>query len=107
VPAQKLLFGHTDTKPSGDLRGLIAGWFDTVNAGPKVERDSYEKIRTEVGGDAAKWLFLSDSVKEVRAARAAGMNSFVVVRDGNTMLSDEEKEGQVLISSFAELDVGR
>src|SRR5690606_34405920 len=26
VPAQKLLFGHTD---AGDLAGMFSGWFDT------------------------------------------------------------------------------
>jgi len=105
VAAQKLLFQYTTV---GDLRDLIGGYFDTVNAGSKVEKESYEKIWKQSGleGDReeiGKWLFLSDNVKEVKAAKEAGMMAWVVVREGNAELSDDEKEGEVLIRSFEEV----
>jgi len=105
VPAQKLLFKYTNTPGTPDLNPLLSGYFDTVSAGLKTEKSSYEKIvrtRTEEG---AKWLFLSDNVKEVRAARAAGMQAVVVVREGNPVLEHEEREGQVIIHSFDEIQI--
>ncbi|KAM3071939.1 enolase-phosphatase E1 [Clarireedia jacksonii] len=113
VAAQKLLFRYTT---DGDLRPLIyhgldedgegkGGYWDTVNAGSKQEKGSYEKIARENRelGAVEEWLFLSDNVGEVRAAREAGMNSFVVLREGNQELSEGEKEGQVLVNSFEEV----
>jgi enolase-phosphatase E1 len=100
VPAQKLLFRHTNGEPA-DLTGRIADWFDTVNAGPKTESASYARIMArypEVG--AGEWLFLSDNVREVVAAREAGMQAVVVVRPGNAELGEEERRGQRLVESF-------
>ncbi|KAJ4159303.1 uncharacterized protein LMH87_008210 [Akanthomyces muscarius] len=71
VPAQKLLFGHTTAHPS-DMMPFISAWFDTVNAGPKTEAESYSKILSTVPQTKpGRWLFLSDNMKEVDAARAA------------------------------------
>lgn len=53
------------------------------------------KIAATREEELGKWLFLSDNVKEVRAAREAGMQSYVVVREGNAVLTEQEREGQV------------
>lgn len=103
VPAQKLLFQYTNSTPEADLRPLISGYFDTVSAGMKTERGSYEKIAATRGENVGKWLFLSDNVKEVDAAKEAGMQSFVVVREGNAPLSDEDKKRNILVQSFREI----
>lgn len=100
VKAQRLLFEYTK---DGDVRPLISGYFDTVNAGSKIESGSYGKIVENVGGKGERWLFLSDNVREVGAARGAGMRSFVVVREGNAVLSQEEGEGEVLVGRLDEL----
>jgi len=105
VAAQKLLFQYTDCRPDEDLRGLISGYFDTVNAGMKMEKESYVKIAKTREEYIGKWLFLSDRVEEVEAAKSAGMQSFVVVRDGNVALSDEDKANHVLITSFDQIKV--
>lgn len=66
VQAQKLFFGHVGTSDGGkqDLRPLFEPyWFDTVNAGNKFEKSSYEKIAAEMGIKAEDALFLSDHVK--------------------------------------------
>jgi enolase-phosphatase E1 len=65
VPAQKLLFQYTNTKPNEDLRPLIRDYFDTVNAGFKQEKGSYIKIAGTRKEEIGKWLFLSDRVEEV------------------------------------------
>ncbi|KAI9897577.1 hypothetical protein N3K66_007433 [Trichothecium roseum] len=89
VPAQKLFFGHTDSQPS-DLKPLISDWFDTVNAGLKTEVKSYETILSHhADTPPARWLFLSDNIKEVDAARAAGMQSVPVIRPGNAPLPSD------------------
>lgn len=112
IAAQKLLFQYTDVEEvvaagyeKGDLRPLIGGYFDTTTAGMKVDKNSYEKIIQEVGGDATEFLFLSDNVSEIAASMKAGMKSVVVVREGNAYVTAEDKLGKLLITSFAELQI--
>lgn len=103
VAAQKLLFGHTT---AGDMMGLISGYFDTVNAGSKVEAESYRRIvaaHREGAVPAAEWLFLSDNVREVEAAKEAGMKSFVVQRPGNAELGEHVEEKHRVVRSFDEI----
>ncbi len=104
VSAQKLFFQHTDT-PEVDLSDLIADHFDTSNAGPKTEAQSYKSIADALKVDSEGILFLSDIVKEVAAAQEAGMKSVIVVREGNAPLSDVEKREYIKIRSFDELDL--
>jgi len=78
VPAQKLLFGHT---AFGDLTPLFSGYFDT-RIGSKVEAASYARIAQEAGMAPREMLFLSDVAAELDAARAAGFDTVLVVRDG-------------------------
>jgi enolase-phosphatase E1 len=80
VQAQKLLFAHTD---GGDLTNLFDGYFDTTT-GPKRDADSYRTIAAAIGLPADDILFLSDAVDELQAARAAGMHTVRLVRDGTT-----------------------
>lgn len=100
VAAQKLFFKHTSATPS-DMSSFISGWFDTVNAGPKIDAASYENILAAEGGvDASQWLFLSDNINEVKAARAAGMQSVPVVRPGNAPLPSELDLSNQAVTSF-------
>lgn len=78
VHAQKLLFGHT---AEGDLTPLFSRYFDT-RIGAKGEADSYRRIAAEIGLPAEAVLFLSDVTAELDAARAAGMQTLRLVRDG-------------------------
>ncbi len=84
VEAQKLLFGHTVI---GDLRPLIAGYFDT-RTGPKTESASYAAIAKAMEVAPGEAVFFSDVVKELDAAREAGMETRLVVRDGNAVVGD-------------------
>ncbi len=77
VPAQKLLFGHTK---SGDLNPLFSGYFDTSTGGKK-DSGSYEIIAKEIGVPSSEILFLSDSLDEINAAAAAGMNVIILDRE--------------------------
>jgi enolase-phosphatase E1 len=79
VYAQKLLFGYTEY---GDMNKLFSGYFDT-RVGAKVEATSYERIAQSIGVDAADILFLSDVEAELDAARAAGMQTVWLVREGH------------------------
>lgn len=89
VPAQKLIFGHSN---QGDLAPLFSGWFDTTT-GPKREAESYVKIADALGERPDDVLFLSDIVQEIDAAKAAGMRALLIDRDG----------GQGDIASFSEI----
>ena len=77
--AQRLLFGHTR---DGDMTALFSGFFDT-GVGPKTVARSYEQIAAALGTSAARLLFVSDAVKEVEAAHAAGCQTALCVRPGN------------------------
>lgn len=78
IYAQKLLFGHTRY---GDLTPLFKGYFDTTT-GAKQEADAYRRIVATIGLPAQETLFLSDIEAELDAARAAGMQTCWLVREG-------------------------
>ena len=98
VAAQKLLLQHTtETDNGGDLRELVQGWYDTVNAGMKNEESSYQTIVEEERKKGAEikpegWVFFSDNVKEVEAADKAGMKTVLTVRPGNAEVPRGELE---------------
>jgi len=77
VLAQKLLFGST---AAGDLTGFLRAHFDTTT-GPKNAPQSYAQIAKVIGAAPAHILFLSDITKELDAAREAGMQTALCVRD--------------------------
>lgn len=89
VAAQKLIFGHSN---AGDLTPLFSGYFDTTT-GPKKEAESYSRIAAEIGLPVQDILFLSDSVPEIEAARAAGLQTCLVDRE----------TGKGDVGSFAEI----
>lgn len=80
VAAQKLLFGHSR---EGDLTPLFSGYFDTL-VGHKREAESYTNILKSIGFDANEVLFLSDVKEELDAAKAAGIETLGLNRDGAT-----------------------
>lgn len=78
VKAQHLIFQYSDF---GDIRPLFTDYFDT-KVGAKQEQSSYENIITQLPFDANEVLFLSDVVSELDAAKAAGLNTLHLIRDG-------------------------
>jgi enolase-phosphatase E1 len=78
VHAQRLLFAHTG---QGDLTALFSGYFDTT-IGDKRDTASYRTIAAAIGLPPQRVLFLSDVVEELDAARAEGMQTAWVVREG-------------------------
>ena len=97
VAAQQLFFAHTEV---GDLSALLRGYYDTTT-GPKREATSYRRIAEEMHLPPPSMLFLSDVVAELDAARAAGMQTRLVVRPGNAPAP--EGHTHALIRSFDEL----
>jgi enolase-phosphatase E1 len=78
IAAQKLLFGHTE---AGNLLAHFDGFFDT-SSGNKRECDSYLNIARAIGLVPSEILFLSDIEAELDAAKAAGMATTLLARDG-------------------------
>ncbi|MCL6618716.1 acireductone synthase [Thermomonas hydrothermalis] len=102
VPAQKLLFSHTE---AGDLTPLFSGFFDT-EIGGKREPDSYRRIAEQLGSAPFDLLFLSDVVAELDAARDAGLRTVLIDRrdDYPQPRLGEATHGHVRVESFAEID---
>jgi hypothetical protein len=64
VQAQLQFFSYVqDGQSTRDIKHLFSAHYDTVNAGPKLEKTSYEKICRELGRDVSKVSFLTDNVK--------------------------------------------
>jgi methionine salvage enolase-phosphatase E1 len=55
--------GEAEVQETDDLNPLFEANYDTVNAGPKMEKWSYELIAKEMGLKESEILFLSDNVK--------------------------------------------
>ena len=77
VQAQRSLFQST---AQGDLTGFIRDYFDTTT-GPKTEPESYGRIAAALGRSPSEVFFLSDVSAELDAARAAGMQTALCVRN--------------------------
>ncbi len=88
VYAQKLLFGYTEY---GDLTPLFSGYFDT-HIGGKRESLSYAKIVEQIGLPAEQLLFLSDIKEELDAAKAIGMQTFWITREGVKDIKTEHQQ---------------
>ncbi|KTB69734.1 MULTISPECIES: acireductone synthase [Pseudomonas] len=94
IQAQQLIFGCSE---AGDLSGLFSGYFDTTS-GPKREAQSYRTIAQAIECPAEDILFLSDIVEELDAAKAAGMITCGLARDGGVLA------GHKHVGSFALID---
>lgn len=97
--SQKLLFGNSKC---GDLLQYLSGHFDT-SVGAKIELQSYKKIADAIDMKPSRILFVTDVVKESRAAFKAGYKTAISVRPGNAPLTEGDKRDFKVISSFDEL----
>lgn len=104
VPAQKLLFSHTQ---SGDLTPLFCDYFDT-EVGHKRVADSYRLIADKLDRAPESIYFLSDVVEELDAAREAGMQTVLLDRleDYPEPRSADACHGHTRVTSFAEIALG-
>ncbi len=100
VLAQQLLFGHSS---AGNLRQFLKWHFDT-SIGAKGEAESYKRIADRVGERPAQILFVSDILRELDAARAAGMQTRLSERPGNAL---QPKNDHPVVRTFDEIDTGR
>ena len=97
VLAQQLLFRHSS---AGDLTGFLGWYFDTTT-GAKTDPESYRRIAVAMTQTPATILFISDTVRELDAARDAGLHTRVAMRPGNVPPQDHHGHGP--IANFNEL----
>ena len=96
ILAQQLLFSTT---PGGDLTRFLNGYFDTTT-GPKSESSSYSAIAKAFALAPAEILFISDVVRELDAATAAGLQVRLCIRPGN---APQPPNSYRVISTFSEV----
>lgn len=103
VPAQQLLFAHTD---AGDLTPLFTGFFDT-EVGGKRDAASYRAIAARLARQPGDILFLSDVVAELDAAREAGLRTVLLDRrqDYPQARTGDAANGHARVESFADIDI--
>ena len=97
VDAQRLLFRHSTF---GDLTDRIAAYFDT-RIGAKTAKESYAAIAAAMNLQPFQVLFFSDVVRELDPAREAGLDTRLVVREGNAPVAD--LQGHIAVQSFDDL----
>lgn len=85
VPAQKLIYGFS---VAGDLTPYFSAYFDTTTGG-KREAETYAKIAKALNVAANEIVFLSDIKEELEAARASGLQTVQLVREGTVAAWDE------------------
>ena len=81
----------------------FSGHYDTTS-GNKREAESYRTISQQFDCAPGQILFISDVVKELAAAKEAGLQTALSLRPGNKPVSEEH--GYLAIESFAELHIG-
>jgi enolase-phosphatase E1 len=96
ILAQEVLFRQS---MFGDLTHFITAYFDT-RIGPKTDAASYSAIAAEMQIQPGQVCFLSDAPGELDAARAAGMETRMVCRPGNTKVAVRD---HVAVHSLDEL----
>lgn len=99
VQAQRNLFANTT---AGDLSRLLSAYFDTTT-GPKRDAVSYRTIAASLGVAADAVLFVSDVAAELDAARTAGMQTALCVRESESPVPNPSPTNHPRIRSFAEL----
>src|SRR5215469_5146719 len=99
VLSQQLLFSSTSY---GDLNPQISAFFDT-RIGAKTETYSYRKIAEALTHNPRDLLFISDAVKEVRAASDAGMQAIICNLD---VQAPQYEEAKTVIHSLDEVFPG-
>ena len=97
VRAQQWLFRRSS---AGDLTPLLSWHFDTA-VGAKKDSASYARIAGDVNVPPAEIRFVSDVAAELDAARAAGLQTALIVRPGNPT---QANTGHPVVTSFDQLD---
>jgi len=96
VLAQQLLFAHTEV---GDITHFIGNYFDTTT-GSKTAVNSYTNIASALSRAEREILFISDVTAELDAASAAGMQTLLCLRPGNSL---QREENHLSVRSFDEI----
>jgi enolase-phosphatase E1 len=94
ILAQQLLFRHSS---AGDLTGYLRWHFDTTSGG-KADAESYRRIAAAMTVPPHAVLFISDVVRELDAARAAGLQTRLALRPGNAAAPDGH--GHSIVRTF-------
>ena len=97
ILAQKLIFKYSNF---GDLTDYISNYFDT-NTGHKRETESYVKIAHALNHPPKRLAFVSDITAELDAAKNAGYETFLSIREGNAKIGNQTKHRA--IHSFDEI----
>lgn len=97
--AQRLIFKYSNF---GDLSEFISDYFDTTTGGAKHETESYIRIAAALDQPPEKVMFVSDRLAELDAARGAGLETVLAIREGNGQITEDFTHRSV--TSFDEIN---
>lgn len=100
IDSQKLLFAHTT---EGDMSAHISCYFDQANIGSKTDKGSYEKIAKELDLKPEQVVFVSDDIKELKAAKEAKFYTVLVKREGNDEVTESDAKEHFAVNAFSDL----
>ena len=95
--AQRLIFRHSS---AGDLTPYLTAYFDTTT-GPKAEPSSYTRIAKSLRIASEAVVFVSDTPRELDAARACDMRTRLAVRPGNPPAPESGHERLLSLDEIA------
>ncbi|KAJ8031615.1 Enolase-phosphatase E1 [Holothuria leucospilota] len=81
---------------------FFSSYYDTKICCKRDEK-SYSKSAEDVGYQPLETMSPSDIFEEAKAALSPGMKACLVIREGNTPLSEEVRSSYCTIHSFEEL----
>jgi enolase-phosphatase E1 len=99
IYAQHLFFGHSI---AGNLLSYFSGHYDTT-IGSKKEAASYTRIAEQWGLASNAILFVSDILAELNAAQAAGLQTALAIRPGNSAITESHTHRP--IHSFSDISL--
>ena len=106
-PSSSTSTSSSSSQPTSNITSLFANRnFDTLNAGPKKEAQSYSSITQALQRRPGECVFFSDVVGEVRAAIEAGLRTVLVVREGNGPVEEAEKVGLDVVERLDQVVFG-
>lgn len=99
--AQQLLFSNST---GGNLLSYVENYFDLL-VGPKTQANSFRKITSQyIGIPAQNVLFITDTPEEAKAARDAGCQVAIVIRQDGKRITATQMQEYPTVNTLSQIE---